>query len=266
MNKYTFLFVAIALFFMSCENKKTQEKKCSETERLVSSVAWYQRSAEMKVLYRQAYEFAKIKLEKNLADRPQDARPAAVVLDIDETVLDNSPFEVKAIETDTAYSSKTWKRWVDQGKATALPGAIDFTKWAKEQGIEVFYISNRRVNTLDVTVENLKKEGFPNAEKKFVLLRSNTSDKTERRASVKQTHEILLYIGDNLTDFSQTFKNRENNFGFDTVNQKWDSIQNYFVQLPNPMYGDWMSHLKGKDKKSSACDRDKSIKSFLKSY
>lgn len=266
MKNLLYLF-GILLVLSACNTPAPTEqtKECNETERLLAAVAWFQRSAEMDVQYRQAFEFAQIKIERNLAKHQETDKPAAVVLDIDETVLDNSPFEVKAIATKQPYTRKSWSAWVQNKSAKALPGALEFTKWAKEKGVEVFYISNRRTNNLDVTVENLKTVGFPNADSSFVLLRSDKSDKTARRTTVQNTHKIILYIGDNLTDYSEEFRERKANFGKDAVAEKWEDLNSYFIQLPNPMYGDWMSHLQG-NRKASACTKDSSIRASLEGF
>jgi Predicted secreted acid phosphatase len=54
------------------------------------AVVWYQTSAEVKALYVQGYNVARDNLATKLAT--QSEKPKAIILDIDETVLDNSPY------------------------------------------------------------------------------------------------------------------------------------------------------------------------------
>lgn len=230
----------VCSFIVGCSEKSvTSSTETNEnlSDQLVMSVLWYQTSAEMVASYLQAYRYAELMLDAKL-DTMSLQKPAAVVLDIDETVLDNSPYEVYLIENDELYNANSWKKWVEQVRAEALPGALAFTKFAKSRGVQVFYISNRREDELQATVENLEKHDFPNANSRFVFLRSESSDKTERRERVTAAYEVLVYIGDNLTDFDEVYADREN-YGREVVLENQQTLLNNFVILPNPMYGEW---------------------------
>ncbi len=163
----------------------------------------------------------------------------AVVVDIDETMLDNSPFETNCINTGNGYSSESWHNWTSMINAKALPGAVEFSKYAELKGVEVFYISNRNIDEFDVTLKNLQKENFAFADSSHLLLKTNTSSKTVRRNLVKENFEIILLIGDNLGDFSEIFEDRSNNYGFDVVEENITAFGEKFIVLPNPMYGSW---------------------------
>ncbi len=203
------------------------------------SVLWYKQSAEMKACYYQTFNFAKKLLDEKIAGEETNKLPKAVVVDVDETMLDNSPYEVELINTGIAYTSESWKAWTDKASAKALPGSLDFVKYAESKGVEVFYISNRKLNEVESTMKNLKNIGFPYADKKHILFKDQTSDKTERRANVSENYEIILLIGDNLRDFDELFKNRETNNGFDIVEENKEAFGDKFLILPNPMYGEW---------------------------
>lgn len=247
LRKYYFIFIASSLL-ISCaaENKTTQvssvpaaapaEKQMSQ--QLVTSVLWYQKSAEMVAAYLQAYKYAEMLVDSKLKTI-RSRLPLAVVLDIDETVLDNSPYEAQLIEKGKTYESATWKIWTDEARAKALPGALEFVTFAKEKGLEIFYISNRKTDELDATIENLKKYKFPDADAKHVILKSSTSDKTARRQQVAATHTILVFIGDNLTDYSELYANRGSDLGKELVMKNKQELLYNFVILPNPMYGEW---------------------------
>ena len=112
----------------------------------------------------------------------------------------------------------------------------------EEKNVEIFYISNRYSEQLDATVNNLKKLGFPDAKKSNVLLRGDTRSKSERRKSVSDNYEIIMLIGDNLSDFNDEFEIKLYN---ERSNQT-DKLKNEFgtklIVLPNPNYGDWESN------------------------
>lgn len=202
-------------------------------------------SAEAYRLYQQGYELAKIRLDANLA-RPHTL-PPAVIVDIDETVLDNSPYQVTNAANDRSYSPESWKAWTAKASARALPGAVEFLDYAVSRGCEVFYISNREVDEEAATVRNLAAQGFPMADTTHVVPMQGTSDKTARRAAVAQTHSIVLLVGDQLRDFDEGFKDRSVGNGKPMVDAQRDTLERYFIMLPNPMYGTWLDALSGKD-------------------
>ncbi|UII33078.1 5'-nucleotidase, lipoprotein e(P4) family [Fulvivirga ulvae] len=247
LRKYSILFIASTLL-VACatENQTTKvaspatsipaEKQMSQ--QLVTSVLWYQKSAEMVAAYLQAYKYAEMLVDSKLKTI-RSRLPLAVVLDIDETVLDNSPYEAQLIEKGKTYESATWKLWTDEARAKALPGALEFVNFAKEKGVEIFYISNRKTDELESTIENLKKYRFPDADEKHVILKSSTSDKTARRGKVSSTHTILVFVGDNLTDYSELYADRGSDMGKELVLKNKEELLYNFVILPNPMYGEW---------------------------
>ncbi len=243
MKKLLLVISIISLSLNSCTTPADQQEQVNAdsstfalSDQLMMSTLWYQLSGEMRALYYQSYELAKYRLTTNITK--SDKKPA-VVLDIDETVLDNSPYEARLILSDQSYASESWKQWCEEGIAKTLPGAKDFLFYADSIGVEVFYISNRRENVLASTLENLIAEGLPNADSAHVLLRTDARDKSVRRDKVSENYEIILFIGDNLTDFSAIFEDRSDNFGLSTVEAHRAKFGHRFIVLPNPMYGDW---------------------------
>jgi 5'-nucleotidase (lipoprotein e(P4) family) len=171
----------------------------------------------------------------------------AVVLDLDETVLDNSPYEARLFLEGKNYDPKSWEKWCFEAKAEALPGATDFLHFADSIGLKIFYISNRKIGVFEPTLKNLKALKLPQAEKEHLLLRTTKSDKTERRNMVKAHHQILLYVGDNLTDYDQKFAERDSTLGKQLVKKHRKELLHNFIMLPNPMYGEWESAIYGND-------------------
>jgi len=240
MSKIFILFV-ISLLLVSCQ---TSHRYCgSPSDRMVVALSWYQNSAEMVALYHQGFNIARERLDEGLAAGGFVKSPA-VVVDIDETMLDNSPFETRIVKGTAAPGS--WETWTDEVCAKALPGALDFARYAESRGVEIFYITNRDDRDRAATIENLKKEGFPYVTEKNLLTRSDTafstgstSSKLGRRARVSETHEILLLMGDNLNDFSEVFEDRSNKYGKDAIEKYRSEFGRKFIILPNPMYGAW---------------------------
>ena len=253
-HKITVLALAFAAASCTASKQTTSTAEKLFSQQLVTSVLWYQQSAEMVASYLQAYEYGKLVLAAKM-DTISSAQPLAVVLDIDETVLDNSPYEVELIKKGLAYESFTWKAWTDQARAKALPGALDFVNFAKGKGIEVFYISNRKENELQATIQNLQTLGFPNADTDHVYLRGSTSDKTARREQVSEKYNIILFVGDNLTDYSELYANRGEDLGKAAVIKNKGDLLHNFIMLPNPMYGEWESAIYGNDNSISTQEK-----------
>jgi 5'-nucleotidase (lipoprotein e(P4) family) len=267
MKQFIPVLLALLIFAGCKPELKNATPNLSESEHLVMATDWFQKSAEMRACYYQTFTLAKYKLiEKQNAYK--GGKPTAVVLDIDETVLDNSPFEVHLINTGHLYSGKLWQEWTSMGTAKALPGAVDFTNFAKKLGVEVIYISNRKINELEITLENLKSEGFPNADSNFVFLRpqDKSGDKTERRNFVNTNYDVLLYIGDNLTDFSQVYGERSADLGFSLVDSTKNRFGEDYIILPNPMYGEWEGALYGNDYSLSPEQKRNLRKQLLDGY
>lgn len=245
MRKLFIISVLFVVFFSSCNEKEnkipqtqTKQEQVSESEYSVSGVLWYQTSSEAKALYYQSFNLAKMMLDKNLKES-KNKKKKAVITDIDETILNNSPYNARLAKSGNLYTSEGWDNWVKAGVAKALPGAVDFCNYAQAAGIEIFYVSNRTVRTLDVTIQNMKNEGFPFTEAKYFLLKSSGSDKTARRDSILMNYDVILYMGDNLRDFSEDFGHRKENFGEAAVNENSEMFGTKFIVFPNPMYGEW---------------------------
>jgi acid phosphatase len=168
----------------------------------------------------QAYKLAALKLDQALrapswtasleqaaAGAPSYARlPPAIVFDVDETVLSNAPYNAWMVLNNRSYDEATWRRWVEEARATAVPGALAFARYAQKKGVAVFYISNRGRRRRSAQRAILKRLGLP----AFDAFRSNSvaddkpgwgSDKASRRRAVARTHRILLLIVDDFNDF-----------------------------------------------------------------
>lgn len=208
------------------------------------AVLWQHASAEAYRLQQQGYELAKLRLVENL--KVADKRPPAVIVDIDETVLDNSPYQIATAAKGYTYDQASWKAWTDRSAAAAVPGAVAFLNYARSLHCHIFYITNRDLRERASTLKNLDSLGFPQADEEHVLLMDGTSDKTERRARVATDHQVVLLVGDQLRDFDERFKDRSVNDGKSNVDAMADTLARYFILLPNPMYGTYRDAIQGK--------------------
>lgn len=227
------LFIAI-----SCQPTADQTKPAvSLQEQSVLAAVYQQRAAEVKALQRQAYALGAMRLKQVLAEKTYTKKPA-VVVDIDETVLDNSPYQAKQVFSGESYPTG-WDEWCKLEKAEPIAGSVEFLNAAVKQGADVFYISNRKAHLLEATINNLKKVGFPQVEEAHILLRTETSSKVERREKVSETHDIVLLFGDNLGDFTEVFEKKpmaERNALVESAAREFGTK---FITLPNPLYGEW---------------------------
>jgi len=237
MKKGLIIIICGLMLLNSCK-KANIEKEITSQDHLTMAVLWYQQSAEMRALYYQGFNLAKLRLNEKVINSKLNNKKA-VVVDIDETMLDNSPFEGKCIETGDVFTNESWTNWTMLAKAKALPGAVEFSKYSESMGVEVFYISNRSVSEYENTLKNLQAGGFAFADSFHLLLKETDSSKKSRREKVSENYEIILLIGDNLGDFSEIFDDRSQNKGFDLVEQYKKDFGNSFIVLPNPMYGTW---------------------------
>ena len=167
--------------------------------------------------------------------------PPAIILDVDETVLDNSYYQARIILDREQYDPQTWNDWVREARATALAGAVDLTRRADDLGITVYYITNRDAEVEEATIRNLREEGFPVSDGSVLTNGARpcwTSAKTARRAYVAENHRILMLFGDDLNDFlpARSLSVDEREELTERYRDRW-GIQ-WFI-LPNPVYGSW---------------------------
>jgi acid phosphatase len=224
----------------------------------LNAVAWVQTSVEYRALSEQTYRAAAEYLDKALKEKNWDAlvpeergnaatglKPA-VVLDVDETVLDNSPYQARLVRDGASYDEVTWDQWVAEKKAKPVPGVVDFAKAATARGITLLYVSNRAVHLQAATIANLKAVGLPVANDKVFLglgtvvegCEQHGSEKNCRRRLAGQEYRVLMQFGDQIGDFVQVTANTRQ--GRD---QLYDEYNDWFGErwwmLPNPTYGSW---------------------------
>lgn len=270
MRLNNFLFTSIlAVGMMACKTVQPLAAVQPRQTLLVPygpawAALWQQQSAEYKALCFQAYNLAALRLNESL--QQQNGLPPAIVTDIDETILDNSPFTVHTALQGVAYSDQAWQEWTAKAAADTVPGALSFLKYAASKGVQIFYITNRAAAEKAATLKNLQRWKFPDADDAHLLLKTTGSAKEERRKLVAQTHNILLFLGDNLNDFSGIFEHQPYQQREQLTKQSAIDFGSRFIVLPNPMYGDWLPALFQYNWKQPVPQLDSVLQSKLKNY
>ncbi len=220
----------------------------ADLEYQAGAILYQQKAAEYRALAYQAFNLARLRLDQDLdkkavkrLPKAERKRPRAIVVDIDETVLDNSPANAYAVKNRIPFNLKDWYAWGEMRKAKPVPGAVDFLNYAVSKGVKIFYISNRDEVQKQATIDNLKAVGFNDVTDASVMLRTSGSGKEPRRDAVAKDYRIVMLMGDNLDDFSDVFERKSIADRFaetDKAQQLWGRR---FIMLPNAMYGTWES-------------------------
>jgi 5'-nucleotidase (lipoprotein e(P4) family) len=200
---------------------------------------WYRASAERRALYLQSYRGAAATLERRSAGLAPGSW--AVILDADETVIDNSPYEQELAERHASYDEASWKSWVLREAAAALPGAVSFTARVHALGGKVVIVTNRNDAYCDATRANLQRVGIVADE---VLCRTdpNNGSKDPRFEAVAAGKapsslpalSVVMWVGDNIQDFPRLTQSIRTD-----ADSAFADFGESYVILPNPMYGSW---------------------------
>ncbi len=224
----------------------------------LNAVAWVQTSVEYRAITTQTFRAAADHLDVALKEKHWDAlvpsergnaatglKPA-VVMDVDETVLDNSPYQARLIRDGKEYDEISWDQWVAEKKAKPLPGVLEFARAADAKGVTLLYLSNRAVHLKDATIANLRAEGLPVKDDSVFLglgthvegCEQNGSEKLCRRRLAGREYRVLMQFGDQLGDFVEIVANTPEARAAllaeydDWFGERW-------WMLANPTYGSW---------------------------
>jgi 5'-nucleotidase (lipoprotein e(P4) family) len=263
MNK--FISLISILFLISCTPKPlgpiVEAPPANSQEYLVAGTLFTQQAAEYRALCFQAYNLAEMRLLDILKSNPE--KPA-VILDLDETVLDNSAFTAWQITSDTPFSEDDWAIWTEIAVAPEVPGATRFLKFADSLGVTLFYVSNRDSSALQRTIENMQNLGIPQLGEEHFMLKTTTSGKESRRQAVRDAgHNIVMLIGDNLGDFHHRWDKQQNLIRKHWVDSLYSEFGQNFIVLPNTLYGTWEGAIYNFDWSLSNEQRDSLRKAAL---
>lgn len=224
-----------------------------DTHEQLQAVLWMQSSAEYWALAAPVYARARTALDAAIADTSWTAAmeqegtsfsglPMSVVMDLDETVFDNSTFQGQLVLDRTVYTPERWGRWVDMAAAPEVPGAVDFVKYARARKVRVVFVTNRTAEEKPATLKNLDALLGPGTPASDVLSTDEngwTSDKSPRRAFVARTHRILMLVGDDLNDFVSVASAKTPSDRLALAKQHSAKWADRWLMIPNPAYGSW---------------------------
>ncbi len=216
---------------------------------------YLQTSAEYQAACLQTYNCASNRLNQLVEAISITGMRPAVIMDLDETVFDNSSFQTYLYLSGQDYTDAIWGNYEKNfaKDVTLIPGAKEFIDDAYAMGVEVVYVSNRlKINqssTIDA-LERLEIAGTKVADRLY--LKEDTSDKSGRRDRIAARYNVLMLIGDNLRDFSEAFVNPQlpnpsaatdllaamNSRKQEVDRSTFHWGQNWFI-IPNPVYGEW---------------------------
>ena len=201
-------------------------------EKLPNDIRWIRQSTEHRTLCEQLFRQAtvaiirKVKTEKNSDN-------LAVVVDLDETVLDNSLYQVERWKAGLSFTQDSWSEWVNREEAGLVPGGKGIFEAVRKKGVRVVFLSNRMNHNLEPTRENLRLLGVLDPDDLFLLRLDKNDLKEVRRKEVTDGTgrmkkigplNVIGYVGDQMGDFPS--------------GQKKEFGKTNFL-LPNPMYGKW---------------------------
>ncbi|MDR9417116.1 MAG: 5'-nucleotidase, lipoprotein e(P4) family [Gracilimonas sp.] len=250
------LIAVTGSLFTACSTSMTSmNSEPLPDDKSVQATLWVQNAAEYQALSIQAYESAKRILSLPLEDSFWTASisqeeteaymqlPPAIILDIDETVLDNSPFQARMIKQGKSFNIEDWNAWCNEGNAEAVPGAVAFTQYAAEQGVNIFYVSNRSFEVEEATRQNMIDLGFPVSKQMDNIMLNGeepgwNSSKIKRREIIAENYRIIMSFGDDLNDFFPA-KDITQEQRADYVDRYSDYFGRKWFIFPNPVYGSW---------------------------
>ena len=241
-----YLFFLLFTFNFSAEDFNHEEQRMLST--LYVQTAAEHRASVLQTfktatnLLPEAIEDASWNALPNLASSNRDLAPA-IIIDVDDTVLDNSPYEARLIKSGQSYPSG-WGDWCNESQAKPLPGVLEFLLKAEQMGVKIFYVTNRKYEYEKGTLENFKKFGIPiEGDEDSLLMRYENgwdSNKTSRRELIAKNHRVIFQIGDNLGDFVDlSLSHQSPEKRVEIVTEFNDMWGKYWFMIENPTYGDW---------------------------
>src|SRR5712692_7034572 len=263
------LWLGLAFVFFTCSSSAIAQSNQppADKEYEVGGLLWQQSSGEQRALYYQAFALARMLLDRDLRNHRIRMR-RAIIVDLDETILDNSRYEAMLVNHRKNYPDG-WTEWINRAEAAALPGSVEFLKYANARGVRVFYVTNRKQIEKEGTARNLKALGFPEVNDQTLLVRTDpkTDTKEPRRQAIDAKFHVVLLMGDDLNDFAEVFeKSKTVTSRIEATERNKSQFGTRFIVLPNAMYGDWENSIYQYNFKLREAEKAALRKGLLKGY
>jgi len=222
---------------------------------LTVAVAWKQTAAEYEALYHQGFNIARLRVEHELAQQQPNGLPLAVIVDMDDTILDTRDYWAGLLASgQDFFDDAQWDIWISENKVRPTPGSLEFLTFCAEQQVQVFYVTSRNqgASTYDYALNHLQLNGFPFADTQHLTVLTDSSNKQLRQDDIRAMFDVVVLIGDNLNDFSREFYVDDQLERKALMQQHRKQFGARFILLPNPTDGHWLEPLFGETEPSAS--------------
>lgn len=228
---------------------------------LTMAMAWKQTAAEYRALYHQGFNLARLRVELALAQKQDGTLPLAIISDVDETLLLANDYWGYLIEQEQDFfDDAIWDRWVAENRAVASPGALEFLEFCVANGVEIFYVTNRDQgdSTVQLALDNLNAVGFPSVDRAHLRVLRETSNKEQVQQQIREDHEVVVLLGDNLNDFARRYYSTDLEQRLSLMEEDRERYGRDYILFPNPTDGHWIRAIFG-DSEPPPSDANRSI-------
>ena len=247
-----YLSITLSCWLAACAPAPLTENNdpaaSDSSNNLLYAVAWKQTAAEYEALYLQGFNMARLQVQQALANRNATDKPLAVISDLDDTLLLAHDYWGYLINADRDFFDDiAWDRWIAEQGVFPSPGALEFLRYCASHGIEVFYVTNRDQGevTFDLALQSLQAAGFPYADAEHLTVLRETSNKEAVQDSIRENHEVVVMLGDNLNDFSRKFYVTDVSERKNLVHSEQARFGQDYIIFPNPTDGHWIRAIFG---------------------
>ena len=233
---------------MPALGQKTTSNHSNIENNLMMAMAWKQTAAEFRALYHQGFNIARMHVEIAVAQRQDDSLPLAIISDVDETLLlANDYWGYLITQGQDFFDDASWDRWIEENRAVASPGALEFLNFCERNSVEIFYVTNRDQGetTLQLAIENLNAVGFPHVDAAHLRVLRESSNKELVQQQIREDYEVVALLGDNLNDFARRYYSTDVDQRMSLMEQDKDRYGRDYILFPNPTDGHWIRAIFG---------------------
>ena len=233
---------------MPALGQKTTSNDSNIENNLMMAMAWKQTAAEFRALYHQGFNIARMRVEIALAQKQDDSLPLAIISDVDETLLlANDYWGYLITQGQDFFDDAAWDRWIEENRAVASPGALEFLNFCVSNSIEIFYVTNRDQGetTVQLAIENLNAIGFPLVDTAHLRVLRESSNKELVQQQIREDYEVVALLGDNLNDFARRYYSTDVDQRMSLMEQDKDRYGRDYILFPNPTDGHWIRAIFG---------------------
>ena len=228
--------------------QKTTSNDANIENNLMMAMAWKQTAAEFRALYHQGFNIARMRVEIALAQKQDDSLPLALISDVDETLLlANDYWGYLITQGQDFFDDAAWDLWIEENRAVASPGALEFLNFCVSNSVEIFYVTNRDQGetTVQLAIENLNAIGFPLVDTAHLRVLRESSNKELVQQQIREDYEVVALLGDNLNDFARRYYSTDVDQRMSLMEQDKDRYGRDYILFPNPTDGHWIRAIFG---------------------